>query len=145
MNKQKGISSGHFIISLVLLGIVAVVYVFYQKYSETKLNEASYNTLSILRIKLNDKMTVAQSTPRISLGAVLNDISNLKSEIDTAKVSKCLEPAKTSLSSYANVNLKMMTDFAADRVDPTTYLEESKKRADTETQFTKDLEKCKPE
>ena len=117
MKDQKGFTAIHVVFLLIILGAIALGYSFYQKSEEKKYNAESYAQLENLATKFEDKINIAESTPRIGLGAALNDLATIKSEVSGLQVSECLAPAKASLSNYVAARLGFMSDFAADRID----------------------------
>lgn len=144
MNKQKGFSAIHVVILLIIAGFAFLGYHFYEQSAVKKANAESTSVLNNLKTKLDDKMAVASSTPRIGLGAVLNDLATIKTEVSSVKVSECLEPAKESLVKYANTEVNMMTAFAGDRMDTAEdYAEYQTNKNKHESEFTKNLEHCK--
>lgn len=147
MHHQKGFAAIH-VILLFILGLAIVTgYVFYKKSADKKFNAESYSDLQNLATKFNDKMDIAQSVPRIGLGSVLNDLATIKSDISTATVSPCLEPAKESLSSYADAKLRFMSDFAADNIDkddPESFAKYVESAQIKQSEYIQNMEECKP-
>lgn len=148
MKGQKGFTAIHVVFLLIVLGAIATGYVFYQKSAVKKYNAESYTQLENFATKFDDKMDVAQSTPRIGLGAVLNDLATIKSDISAVAVSDCLQPAKASLTTYVSAKLSFMSDFAANKIDKndseayTLYAIESQ---EAESKFAEDMQNCQPE
>ena len=144
MNKQKGFSAIHVVILLIIAGFAFLGYHFYEQSAVKKANAESISTLNNLKTKLDDKMAVASSTTRIGLGAVLNDLATIKTEASSVEVSECLEQAKESLVKYANTEVNMMTAFAGDRMDTAEdYAEYQTNKSKHESEFAKNLERCK--
>ena len=72
------------------------------------------------------------------------DLATIKTEVSSVKVSECLEPAKESLVKYANTEVNMMTAFAGDRMDTAEdYAEYQTNKSKHESEFAKNLERCK--
>ena len=65
MNKQKGFSAIHVVILLIIAGFAFLGYHFYEQSAVKKANAESTSALNNLKTKLDDKMAVASSTPRI--------------------------------------------------------------------------------
>lgn len=147
MKSQKGFTAIHLVFLLIILGVIAMGYIFYQKNEDKKYNAESYAQLENLATKFDDKMDVAQSTPRIGLGAVLNDLATIKSDISAVTVSDCLQPAKSSLSTYVGAKLAFMTDFAADKIeenDTKAYALYVIEAQEAQSKFAKDMQNCQP-
>lgn len=147
MHSQKGFTAIHLIMLLMVVGLVALGYVYYDKSKVRQANEASIKTLSNYKTKVDDKMQVAGSTPRIGLGAVMNDLASIKSEIAVLELSECLMPAKEALMAYTANEVSMMSDFALQKFDednPEAYVKYTEDKSRAENQFIKHINACEP-
>lgn len=147
MKGQKGFTAIHVVFLLIILGAVATGYVFYQKSEEKKYNAESYMQLENLAMKFEDKISIAESTPRIGLGAALNDLATIKSDVSVLQVSDCLAPAKTSLSDYVTARLGFMSDFAADKIDandPESYQYYLDNAQVSQSEYLENMQECQP-
>ena len=148
MKDQKGFTAIHVVLLLIVLGVIAMGYIYYQKSEDKKYNAESYAQLDNFATKFDDKMNVAQSTPRIGLGAVLNDLATIKSDISAVAVSDCLQPAKSSLSTYVSTKLAFMSDFAANKIDENdteVYALQVIEAQEAQSKFAEDMQNCQPE
>lgn len=147
MKGQKGFTAIHVIFLLIFLGAIATGYVFYQKSEEKKYNAESYRQLENLATKFDDKINIAESTPRIGLGSALNDLATIKSEVSALQVSECLLPAKASLSNYVTAKLGFMSDFAADKIDVNnseSYQYYINNAQVSQSEYTENMQDCQP-
>lgn len=145
MKGQKGFTAIHIVFLLIILGAIATGYVFYQKSEEKKYNAESYTQLENLAMKFEDKINIAESTPRIGLGAALNDLATIKSEVSALQVSDCLAPAKASLSDYVTARLGFMSDFAADKIDendPESYRHYVENAQTSQAEYGANMQEC---
>lgn len=147
MRHQKGFTAIHIVFLLIMLGAIATGYVFYQKSEEKKYNVESYTQLENLAMKFEDKINIAESTPRIGLGAALNDLATIKSEVSALQVSDCLAPAKASLSDYVAARLGFMSDFAAEKIDvdnPESYQYYIENAQTSLSEYQTNMQECQP-
>lgn len=146
MKSQKGISVARFLSILILCVFFFIGYYVYLQGKEKAFNVKSQKELNALYTKISDKMEVAKSTPKIGLGAVLNDLATLKSDVSNLQVSKCLEPAKQSLQDYVSANLAVMIDFSSNKLgdDPEEWLPYTLKINGSKQSFDDNLKKCNP-
>ena len=145
MSNQKGFTAIHVVLLLILGGFLFLGYTLYERSAVKKANEESYKVLTNLKTKLDSKVKIAESTPRIALAPLLSDLNNFKSEIDQAVVSECMTPAKKDLNDTADATIDAMVDFISDKADPEdpVYQQKVLKIKTTELKFKEDIEKCK--